>query len=112
MQALVVNDELGSSGNAFTVWPKEIFKLDFEVISQVGQGQFGKVFSVKRKKRTDDDTIYAAKFITCKGASSRLKVRDEMDLVSCTVFSTATLVHSFNDSIEISKKNSVPPALK
>ena len=95
MQALVVNDELGSSGNAFTVWPKEIFKLDFEVISQVGQGQFGKVFSVKRKKRTDDDTIYAAKFITCKGASSRLKVRDEMDLVSYSVFSTATLVHRF-----------------
>ena len=81
MQALVVNEDLAGSGNSFTVWPKDIFKIDFEVVSQVGQGQFGKVYSVKRKKGRDSGVTYAAKFINCKGATARLKVRDEMDLV-------------------------------
>ena len=67
MQALVVSEDLGSSGPAFTVWPKDIFEVDFEVIEQVGQGHFGKVYSVKRRK--GNDTTYAAKFITCKGNS-------------------------------------------
>lgn len=80
MQALVVSEDLAGSGDSFTVWPKDIFKVDFEVVSQVGQGQFGKVYSVKRKKG-DGGVTYAAKFVNCRGATARLKVRDEMDLV-------------------------------
>jgi len=81
MQALVVSEDLGSSGPAFTVWPKEIFEVDFELIEQVGQGHFGKVYCVKRRKTGNEDVTYAAKFITCKGATARLKIRDEMDLL-------------------------------
>ena len=34
----------------FTIWPMSQFEKDFEKIEKIGEGQYGKVFSVKRKE--------------------------------------------------------------
>ena len=74
MQAIGLLDE------AFTVWPIDQYEKDFQVIEKVGQGQFGTVFSVKPTSAADIN-VYAAKVVRCEGASGRLRIRDEMDLL-------------------------------
>ena len=34
----------------FAIWPMSQFEKDFEKIEKIGEGQYGKVFGVKRKE--------------------------------------------------------------
>ena len=35
------------------LWPMSQFEKDFESLEKIGEGQYGKVFSVKRKEARD-----------------------------------------------------------
>lgn len=71
MEALEIIDELADS-----IWPMEQFAKDFEIVEKIGQGAFGRVFKVERKGKG-----FAAKFIDCKGATARLRAREELEIL-------------------------------
>jgi len=65
--------------NPEIIWPIEKFKNDFEVIELIGQGQYGEVFSANYKR--NDNATVAVKFLKCKKASEKLRIRDEIDIL-------------------------------
>ena len=66
-----------------TIWPIIQFDKEYEVFDKLGQGKFGAVFKVKKKrpKRGEEDVYYAAKFMACEKASEKLRVRDEIEIL-------------------------------
>ena len=62
----------------FAIWPLEKFGKDYEVICPIGQGQYGEVYSAVEKATT---AKVAVKFLKCKRASEKLRIRDEIDIL-------------------------------
>lgn len=66
-----------------TIWPIIQFDKEYDVHDKLGQGKFGAVFKVKKKrpKSGEEDVFYAAKFMACEKASEKLRVRDEIEIL-------------------------------
>jgi serine/threonine protein kinase len=81
MQSLILDQ--------FVIWPLQQFAKDYEVIGDsIGQGQYGQVFTAKPSKTSCTVTgisrnysTVAVKFLKCKKASEKLRIRDEIDVL-------------------------------
>jgi serine/threonine protein kinase len=63
--AMISVSEDGADGGAgsVAVAPKKIGPEDFDILSVVGQGGYGKVFLVKKNNGHDKDTVFAMKVL-------------------------------------------------
>ena len=57
----------------------EEFSETFEVLDNIGEGGYGKVFSVRKKETSDK---FAAKFIETESHMDRIETKKEIDLLS------------------------------
>ena len=65
-----------------TIWPIVKFCRDFETVRKIGEGKFGEVFLVRsKKKEQEEEAAAAAKFMKCRRASEKLRVRDEIEIL-------------------------------
>ena len=65
----------------FEIWPFEQFEKDYEVKEAIGHGQYGEVFSAIAKQKLQKPTTVAVKFLKCKRACEKLRIRDEIDVL-------------------------------
>ena len=69
----------------FMIWPMDQFYKDYEKLEPIGHGQYGEVFSAKplskKIQESVNSSIVAVKFLKCKRASEKLRIRDEIDIL-------------------------------
>ncbi|QQP49369.1 Uncharacterized protein FKW44_010017, partial [Caligus rogercresseyi] len=63
------------------IWPLSKYNTDFETLEKIGEGKFGRVHRARRRGSSSKDEIRAVKFIHCKKASQKLRIREEIDIL-------------------------------
>ncbi len=64
---------------AATIWPIVKFDADYVLLEKIGQGKFGEVFKIEDCRSR---MVHAAKMMRCSRASEKLRVRDEIEILS------------------------------
>ena len=64
------------------IWPLVKFEVDFCLIDSLGEGSFGKVYLVQCVNWGKIGMKYAAKHSRCPKAKDKLRVREEIEILS------------------------------